>query len=247
MTILNKSNLSSWHISSCDVPQGSVFGPLILRHVHHSTQYFHFLLFPKPSPLRRWHLALSSFLPTHFDSSINHLQNVLNRISSWTTVNLLTLNSSKTEFLLISLSKQLVKKPQLLTQHHSLCSKHRLYIRWTPHLFWPDQLSVSKSCYSRIVSFAVSVHTSIPKQLPPSPIPLFTPSFTTATLLYYNLPKSQITRLQQIQNSLARHITPIPSYCLCTAALAKNNRAHWIQAPLTYLQSSHNHPTFKSA
>jgi len=67
------------------------------------------------------------------------------------------------------------------------------------------------------VSFAVSVHTSIPKQLPPPPLPLFTPSLTTATL-YHNLPKSQITRLQQIQNSLARavvkapkssHITPI--------------------------------------
>jgi len=39
------------------------------------------------------------------------------------------------------------------------------------------------------VSFAVSVHTSIPKQLPPSPLLLFTPSLTTATL-YHNLPKS---------------------------------------------------------
>jgi len=68
------------------------------------------------------------------------------------------------------------------------------------------------------VSFAVSVHTSIPKQLPPSPLSLFTLSLTTATV-YHNLPKFQITRLQQIQNSHARavvkapkssHITPIP-------------------------------------
>ena len=34
-----------------------------LRHVHHSSQYPHFLLFPKPSPLCRWHSALS-FLPS---------------------------------------------------------------------------------------------------------------------------------------------------------------------------------------
>jgi len=34
-----------------------------LRRVHHSSQYSHFLLFPKPSPLRRWHSALS-FLPS---------------------------------------------------------------------------------------------------------------------------------------------------------------------------------------
>ena len=31
------------------------------------------------------------------------------------------------------------------------------------------------------------------------------------------------------------------------SALAKNNGAHWIQAPFTYLQSSYNHPTFISA
>jgi len=34
-----------------------------LRHVHYSAQYPHFLLFPKLSPLRRWHSALS-FLPS---------------------------------------------------------------------------------------------------------------------------------------------------------------------------------------
>ena len=34
-----------------------------LRHVHHSSQYPYFLLFPKPSPLRRWHSAFS-FLPS---------------------------------------------------------------------------------------------------------------------------------------------------------------------------------------
>jgi len=42
-----------------------------------------------------------SFLPTHFDSSIDHLHNAIDRISSWMTANLLTLNSPKTEFLLI--------------------------------------------------------------------------------------------------------------------------------------------------
>jgi len=35
-----------------------------LRHVHHSSQYPHFLLFPKPQPLRKWHSAFS-FLPSN--------------------------------------------------------------------------------------------------------------------------------------------------------------------------------------
>ena len=50
-----------------------------------------------------------SFLSAHFDSSIDHLHNALDQISSWMTANLLTLNSSKTEFLFIGLSKQLAK------------------------------------------------------------------------------------------------------------------------------------------
>ena len=64
-----------------------------LRHAHHSSQYSHFLLFPKPSPLLYaddTQLFLS-FLRTHFDSSIDHLQNALNRISSslhWTPLRL---------------------------------------------------------------------------------------------------------------------------------------------------------------
>ena len=39
-----------------------------------------------------------SFCPPDFDSDVTHLQNVLQHISSWMTANLLTLNSSKTEF-----------------------------------------------------------------------------------------------------------------------------------------------------
>jgi len=39
-----------------------------------------------------------SFHPLNFDSSISHLQDALQHISSWMTANFLTLNSSKTEF-----------------------------------------------------------------------------------------------------------------------------------------------------
>jgi len=40
-----------------------------------------------------------SLLPARFDSSIDHLHNALDRISSWMTANLLTLNSFKTRML----------------------------------------------------------------------------------------------------------------------------------------------------
>jgi len=50
-----------------------------------------------------------SFYPLNFDSSISHLQNTLQQISSWITAYLITLNSSKTEFLFIGLKSQLAK------------------------------------------------------------------------------------------------------------------------------------------
>ena len=56
----------------------------------------------------------SSVRPSHFHSNISHLQNALQQITSWMTANLLTLNSSKTEFLLIGLKQQLCKNTGLL-------------------------------------------------------------------------------------------------------------------------------------
>jgi len=46
--------------------------------------------------------SLSTPHPLNFDSNISDLQNALQHISSWMTANLLTLNSYKTEFLLIT-------------------------------------------------------------------------------------------------------------------------------------------------
>ena len=103
-----ETDLSSWHTSSCGVPQlpqGSVLGPLLfvmyttpLSTLISSCSLNHHLYADDTQPFL-------SFLPTHFDSSIDHLHDTLDRISSWMTANLLTLNSSKTEFLLIGLSK----------------------------------------------------------------------------------------------------------------------------------------------
>jgi len=50
-----------------------------------------------------------SFYPHNFNSSITHLRNALQQISTWMTANLLTFNSSKTKFVLIGLKKQFDK------------------------------------------------------------------------------------------------------------------------------------------
>ena len=46
-----------------------------------------------------------SFHPRNFESSLAHLQTALKHISSWMSANLLTVDSSKTEFLIISLKR----------------------------------------------------------------------------------------------------------------------------------------------
>ena len=92
------------------------------------------------------------------------------------------------------------------------------------HLTFSNQISsVSKSCYTISVSFAVSVHTSVPKQPPPSPLPLFTPSSTTATLFITTCPSVRSpgsnrsrTLLHVLLSKLPNSVTPLPSSGLYT-------------------------------
>ena len=150
-----------------------------------------------------------SFRPTHFDSSTDNLQSTLNRISSWMTANLLTLNSSKTEFLLTGLSKQLAKiKNSSLTTSHSA---RNLGFVFDEHLAFSGQISsVSESCYYLI------------RQLPS--IPWFKNSLHHCHchcsivhckldywVLYHNLPKSEITRLDRSRTLLHVLLSKLPN------------------------------------
>jgi len=90
-----------------------------------------------------------SFRSRNFHSSIAHLQIALRHISCWISANLLTLNSSKTEFLIIGLKQQLSKidNSSLKTTH----SARNLGFIFDENLTFSDQISsLSISCYSHI-------------------------------------------------------------------------------------------------
>ena len=95
------------------------------------------------------------------------------------------------------------------------------------HLTFSDQISaLSKSCYSRIRQLrctrpyfdsttASTIATSIVH-----------PKLDYCNSVYYNLPKSQLSRLQQIQNSLARAVVKAPKFSH-TTHIPKS--FHWLK------------------
>ena len=99
--------------------------------------------------LHRSYSTFFSFHPRNVDSSIDHLQTALKQISSWMIANLLTLTSSKTEFLIVGLKQQLSKiyNFSLNTTH----SARNLGFIFDENLTFSDQISsFSKSCYSHV-------------------------------------------------------------------------------------------------
>jgi len=141
------------------------------------------------------------------------------------TANLLTLNSSKTEFLLIGLRKQLDKihNSSLNTTH----SARNIVFIFDEHLTFSDQISaISKACYYYIRQLRCIrpyLDSNTARTIATSTIHS---KLDYCNSLYYNLPKSQITRLQQIQNSLARVIVKTPKCCHITPIL---HSLHWLK------------------
>jgi len=141
------------------------------------------------------------------------------------TVNLLTLSSSKTEFLLIGLKNQLAKihNSSLDISH----SARNIGFIFDEHLTFSDQITaLSKACYYHIrhlhcirpyldSSTAYTIATSIVHS-----------KLDYCNSLYYKHPKSQLSHLQQIQNSLARTVVKAPKSCYIIPILCS---LHWLR------------------
>ena len=143
------------------------------------------------------------------------------------SANLFTLNSSKTEFLFIRLKNQLTKL------HNASLDTSRfarnLDFIFDEHITFSDQITaLSKACYYHIQlrfirpyfdsSTACTIATSIVHS-----------KLDYCNYLYNKLPKSQLSRLKQIQNSLAqaaRTVVKAPESCHITPIL---HSLHWLK------------------
>ena len=136
--------------------------------------------------------------------------------------NLLTLNSSKTEFLLIGLKEQLskIQDCSLTTTH----SARNLGFILDEHLTFSDQITaLSKSCY-----YHIRERRCIRPYLDFKTTSTITSSIVHSKLdycnsLYHNLPNCQLNRLQQIQSSLARAVVRLLDPLISLSAVA------WLQ------------------
>src|SRR6218665_3900856 len=150
-----------------------------------------------------------------------YLLSVVNQISQWMSSNLLCLNPSKTEFIIIGLPAQIKKIPDSSIRLSNNSSSttfisdapvRNLGVTFDPRLSFSNHISnLSRSSFMHIRDLrpirpmldtrtASTIATSIVHS-----------KLDYCNYLFLNLDSTQIQRLQLIQNSLARAVTRTPA------------------------------------
>ncbi len=175
----------------------------------------------------------ASFTPSCFSRTADSLQTAFSSIASWMSANFLSLNTSKTEFMVFGTDLQLAKldKPYITLADNTLItpvsSARNLGFIFDKNLSLHEQItSLSKSCFFHIKDL---------RRIRPN-LDLRTASIIATSLvhskldycnsLYLNLPSYELDGLQYIQNSLARSVTRSSRFSHVSPTLKS---LHWLK------------------